>query len=102
MIAGILAAAFWFAVATLLYTFFVYRYWIALLARSQGRPIIEQRGGTTRRVDVILVVHNEAARIRARIQNLLDSNYPAELLRVFVAADGCSDETVILARAFPS
>lgn len=44
-------------------------------------------------VSVLLTVHNEAAVVRQRIENLLEADYPEELLEVVVASDGSTDET---------
>ncbi|MCX8155896.1 MAG: glycosyltransferase family 2 protein [Verrucomicrobiae bacterium] len=49
-------------------------------------------------MDIILVAHNEAQRIEARVKNLLASTYPPEKLRLIVVTDGCTDATAHLAR----
>jgi poly-beta-1,6-N-acetyl-D-glucosamine synthase len=51
-------------------------------------------------VSVIVVAHNEAARIGGRIENLLAIDYPRERLEIIIASDGSTDETVERARAF--
>lgn len=45
-------------------------------------------------VTVVLVAYNEGRRIRARVENLLESDYPPERLRVLVVSDGSTDDTV--------
>lgn len=44
-------------------------------------------------VTVLLTVHNEQATIVRRVQNLLQSNYPADKLTIMVASDGSTDQT---------
>jgi cellulose synthase/poly-beta-1,6-N-acetylglucosamine synthase-like glycosyltransferase len=51
-------------------------------------------------VTVLLTVHNEAAAIVRRLQNILNCDYPAERLRVLVASDGSTDATESLVRGF--
>lgn len=43
-------------------------------------------------VAVVIAVHNEAHQIGERVQNVLDQNYPRELLEVVLASDGSTDE----------
>jgi cellulose synthase/poly-beta-1,6-N-acetylglucosamine synthase-like glycosyltransferase len=49
-------------------------------------------------VCAVLVAHNESVRIAARVANLIESDYPAEKLRVIVVSDGSTDGTAELAR----
>jgi biofilm PGA synthesis N-glycosyltransferase PgaC len=44
-------------------------------------------------VSVIIAARNEAARLPARIENLLASDYPAGRLQIIVASDGSIDRT---------
>ena len=50
------------------------------------------------RVALVIAAHNEGAVIGAKVANALALDYPRELLRVVVAADGCTDDTVAAAR----
>ncbi len=52
----------------------------------------------TLRFDFVVPAHNEALGIAATVKNLLAVGYPAELRRVFVVADNCSDDTAARAR----
>ena len=51
-------------------------------------------------ITVLLTVHNEAAVIRTRIENILDCEYPSRLLSVVVASDGSTDDTNAIIRSF--
>jgi cellulose synthase/poly-beta-1,6-N-acetylglucosamine synthase-like glycosyltransferase len=50
-------------------------------------------------VSVVTAAHDEAAVIGAKVANGLALEWPRERLEVVVAADGCTDATVALARA---
>jgi cellulose synthase/poly-beta-1,6-N-acetylglucosamine synthase-like glycosyltransferase len=43
-------------------------------------------------VTVIVAARNEAPRLRARVANLLASDYPADRLQIIVASDGSTDD----------
>ena len=51
-------------------------------------------------VSVIVVAHDEADRICARIDNLLAQDYPRDRLEILIASDGSTDGTASLARAY--
>ena len=51
-------------------------------------------------ITVLLTVHNEAAVIRTRIENILQCEYPPERLSVVVASDGSTDDTNTIIRSF--
>ncbi len=49
------------------------------------------------RVALVIAAHNEADVIGEKVANALRLDYPRELLRIVVAADGCTDGTVAAA-----
>jgi cellulose synthase/poly-beta-1,6-N-acetylglucosamine synthase-like glycosyltransferase len=49
-------------------------------------------------VTIVVVAYNEAARIDARIENLLALDYPRSKLQIVVASDGSTDATFARAR----
>ena len=51
-------------------------------------------------VDVVLAVRNEARRIGACIESLIAQDYPAQLVRIFVADNGSTDDTVEIASRY--
>ena len=53
-------------------------------------------------ITILVTVHNEAAVIRARIENLLLCDYPADRFSIFVASDGSTDATNSIVKSFAS
>jgi cellulose synthase/poly-beta-1,6-N-acetylglucosamine synthase-like glycosyltransferase len=51
-------------------------------------------------VSIIVVAHNEADRIEARIDNLLALDYPADRREIVVGSDGSTDRTACLANRY--
>jgi cellulose synthase/poly-beta-1,6-N-acetylglucosamine synthase-like glycosyltransferase len=49
-------------------------------------------------VALIVPAHNEQSVIAAKITNIVALQYPSDKLRVVIACDGCSDDTVAIAR----
>jgi cellulose synthase/poly-beta-1,6-N-acetylglucosamine synthase-like glycosyltransferase len=50
-------------------------------------------------IDLIIPAHNEADVITAKLESVFANGYPREKLHVIVACDGCSDDTVQVARS---
>lgn len=87
----------WVSVALLAYTFLGYQILIAALGRLRrcSAPPLPPPATNPERVAVVIVAHNEQARIRARIENLLATPLP---LKVAVCSDGSTDATCSEAR----
>ena len=91
-------AAFWLAVLLLTYLHIGYPALISAWAfLRRGRP---QPAAHLPTVSVLIIAHNEAARVGARLQNLLSLDYPRDRLEIVVASDGSTDGTVQRARAY--
>jgi cellulose synthase/poly-beta-1,6-N-acetylglucosamine synthase-like glycosyltransferase len=88
------------------YTYFVYPVLLLLLAaaRQLRRDVAHATGTQQRRaldlhpdqwptVAVLVAAYNEERHIAPRVANLLQSDYPAHLLRVYVGSDASSDAT---------
>src|SRR4029077_10602640 len=59
-----------------------------------------QRGSVTDRVTFIITAHNEAGRIRAKIENTVGQIYPADRLEIIVASDCSTDDTDAIVTSF--
>ncbi len=99
----LLEGTFWLAFGVVLYVYLLYPLLIWTLARRHREKERPSGAHTTTSFSVILAVHDEAARITARLDELVAligaTGCSAELI---VVADGCRDKTVALARAHPS
>jgi glycosyltransferase involved in cell wall biosynthesis len=87
----IVRAVFWGALGALAWTHAGYPAAMGVLARLRPRPVA--RGDVTPSVAVVVSAHDEEEVIGRRVGNLLELDYPAELLQVVVASDGSSDRT---------
>ncbi len=92
------AWVFWASVGLMAYTYVGYPAAIWLVAVVRPRQPL--RGALRRPVTVVVVAHDEASRIEAKIENLLAQTYPADQLEVVVASDGSTDDTVRRARRY--
>ena len=92
------AAIFWVSVGLLAYPYLVYPFlvfaWGALRPRRSVASTAEPA------VSVVVVAHDEEARIAGRIENLLSLDYPRDRLEIIIASDGSTDGTVERARAY--
>lgn len=93
---------FWVAVALLGYTYLGYPIAIRLLSALRPRRLNTADEDCTPSITVIVVAHNEAGQIRARLENLLQLDYPESRLEILLASDGSKDGTVKNARSIRS
>jgi cellulose synthase/poly-beta-1,6-N-acetylglucosamine synthase-like glycosyltransferase len=89
---------FWVSAALLLYTYLGYplliRLWSGLWPRQAAT------GPVSTSMTLVVVAHNEVRRIRQRLENFLDLDYPWDRVEVVVASDGSTDGTADLARHY--
>jgi glycosyltransferase involved in cell wall biosynthesis len=95
---GVVEISFWAAVSLVVYAYAGYPLVLAVLSRLRQRGVL--RGSVTPRVSFIITAHNEAGRIRAKIENTLGQRYPADALEVIVASDCSTDETDTIVETF--
>lgn len=89
---------FWTAIALVIYTYIGYPVQLWLTSRLLPKPV--QRGSQTPEVVMIVVGHNEAHRIEAKIRTCLNQDYPADKLSVLVVSDGSTDRTHDIVNGF--
>jgi glycosyltransferase involved in cell wall biosynthesis len=94
----ILKAIFWASAAGLAWTHVGYPVAAAALRRVRERPVRKEEIEPT--VSLIVPAHDEEDVIEARVQNLLELDYPAEKLELVVASDASTDRTHELVRAY--
>jgi cellulose synthase/poly-beta-1,6-N-acetylglucosamine synthase-like glycosyltransferase len=101
-LSAVLEPAFWTCAALVVYAYAGYPVVVWVLARIVGRPArpvpVADVGLPT--VSLLVAAHNEETVIRQRILNALAMDYPAGMLEVVIATDGCSDGTADVVRRF--
>ena len=89
---------FYICAGLILYTYVGYPLIIVVWGSLLGRRVDKRYISSP--LSVVLAVKDEEINVRARIENLLSQDYPAELVEVIVVSDGSTDRTVKLARQF--
>lgn len=89
---------FWISLGFIFYTLAGYQ--ILLWILSRFRWPMRLREDMTPSVSVIIVAHNEAADIAAKILNTLEIHYPKDKLEIIAGSDGSEDRTVEIIRSF--
>ncbi len=74
-------------------------YPLVILAWAALRPRRVERRYATPTVTAVVAARDEEINIRARIENLLAQDYPADRIEVVVVSDGSRDRTVEAARS---
>lgn len=101
-----LKVVFWIAVFGSLYSYFIYPLLLMALPGRRELPAPADRPGPTDTQDglpsvsLIITAHNEAGRIRQKIENTLELVYPD--LEIIVASDCSADETDDIVREYQS
>src|SRR5947207_14209968 len=86
---------FWFSAFVIGYTYLGYPLLLAAWARVGKRPSRKADISADRAwpsLSIVLAVRNEAARLPARVENLLQLNYPGPR-EIIVVSDGSTDRT---------
>jgi cellulose synthase/poly-beta-1,6-N-acetylglucosamine synthase-like glycosyltransferase len=88
-----------FVAFLILYHHLIYPLLLRWLGRNTEQPFLtgrEQRSQSS--IHIIVPAYNEAQYIAHKIENLTQLKYPTALLRITVIGDGCTDETINIAR----
>ncbi len=93
----IAAVIFWASLLLLLYAYLGYPALIGTWSLIRPRPTVSRAILPT--VTIVVVAHNEAERIGARIENLRSLAYPRGSLEILIVSDGSTDGTAERARA---
>jgi glycosyltransferase involved in cell wall biosynthesis len=88
---------FWGSVAFVLYAYAGYP--LMLMALSVFRNRAVQKGDITPSVSLVITAYNEERRIRSKLQNSLELDYPRERFEIVVASDCSTDGTDEIVRA---
>lgn len=91
---------FWSAVGVILYVYLGYPALLACAARSRSRLV--RKGVWTPSVSVVMAVHNEAAVLKSKLENLLALHFPLNRLEILVVSDGSTDASNDIAADYQS
>jgi len=80
------------SLGVILYTYFGYPILLVVWNRLAGKPVAKK--DIFPAVSVLVSAHNEEPNIERRIENLLEADYPRDLVEILVGCDGCTDGTV--------
>jgi cellulose synthase/poly-beta-1,6-N-acetylglucosamine synthase-like glycosyltransferase len=89
---------FWSSTGLLVYTYLLFP--LLVLLRAALRPRPHRSEETTPHVTLAISAHNEAAGIRAKLENVLSLDYPDDRLEVVIASDGSDDGTDEIVREY--
>ena len=93
----LLKGLFWGSLGALAWTHVGYPVAATVASRLRPRPV--RKGDVQPRVSVIVAAWNEEDVIERRLENLLELDYPPELVEIVVASDASSDRTDELVQA---
>ena len=82
---------FWIAVAWIVYAYVGYLFLLRVLSLLRPKRVVQ--GDISPQLTVIVTVHNGSEGIRRKLSNLLEQDYPADLMEIVVADDGSDDGT---------
>jgi poly-beta-1,6-N-acetyl-D-glucosamine synthase len=95
-----MALFFWAMAAAIGYVYAGYPVLLRVWARLRARPVRRTAAAAPPGISIVIAARNEGPRLAARIQNLLDLDYPAEARQIIVASDGSTDDTLDRLAAF--
>lgn len=93
---------FWLSLGIIAYVYIGYPMLTAVwarLARRRPRKAAVEHAANWPSISIVVAVRNEAARLRARVENLLEITYPGRR-EVIVVSDGSSDDPAETLRTF--
>jgi cellulose synthase/poly-beta-1,6-N-acetylglucosamine synthase-like glycosyltransferase len=93
----LLASVIYSSLAILFYTYVGYPVLLAVWAPIRGKSV--KKVYATPTVTVVIAAWNEVARIKARVKNCLDQDYPEHLINIVVVSDGSTDGTAEAVRS---
>jgi len=94
----ILQSIFWLSVFSIFWAYF--GYWLMLKAISLVYTQTVARDETLPAVTVVITAYNEERRIKEKLDNALDLDYPKDKLEIIVVSDGSTDHTEEIVRSY--
>jgi glycosyltransferase involved in cell wall biosynthesis len=91
---------FWAAISFIFYAYLGYPILLMIVALCRSRPV--KKGDIAPAVSFIITAYNEEKRIREKIENALQQDYPSDKMDIIVASDCSDDRTDEIVRCFES
>lgn len=91
---------FYFSIFFILYAYFGYPLVLMSISIFRSRPV--KKGDITPPVSFIITAYNEEKRIREKIENTLQQDYPKDKLEIIVASDCSADRTDEIVKSYQS
>jgi cellulose synthase/poly-beta-1,6-N-acetylglucosamine synthase-like glycosyltransferase len=88
-----------FLISVILIVYVLALYPLLIEVWASRKPATTQSAGY-RSVSVIIPVHNGGRFLRRKLESVLASEYPRDLLEIIVVSDGSNDETVSIAEEY--
>src|ERR1700691_2786620 len=87
---------FWISALAIGYVYVGYPALLVVWAKWRPRPIRTSADpdAVLPRISIVIAARNEAARLPARIENLLALDYPSDRRQIIVVSDGSTDGTL--------
>jgi len=89
----VLEILFWLSLGLTAYTYAIYPLLLMLLRSPRGKSENSGTSDFLPEVSIVLSVFNEEGVIERKIQNLRETDYPADRLEILVGSDGSTDRT---------
>ena len=92
---------FWASALLITYVYLGYPAMLAVWARIVGRrTVVAEAKPLVPSLSIVVAARNEAGRLRARLDNLLALDYPADRRQIIVVSDGSTDATPAVLATF--
>ena len=82
------------------YSYFLYPVLLKLLPSRKVYSKTGEENANLPKLSLIITVHNEAGRIREKLDSSLLIDYPSELLEILIASDFSTDDTDIIVESY--
>ena len=82
------------------YSYFIYPVLLMLVPARRDLDVRFDEASVLPSISLIVAAHNEAAYIKAKLENTIQIDYPPELLEIIVASDFSTDETDNIVKSY--
>lgn len=94
----VIAIFFWLSALVIFWTYFGYILLLKLVSLIHTRPV--ESSDFRPQISIIITGYNEEKRIRQKLDNTLDLDYPKDKLEIIVVSDASTDKTEDIVREY--